>query len=685
VDTGGTFTDVITFDAATGQLFANKTPSTPDDPSRALLAGLDQGLEQGGFSSEDLRSVSHGTTVATNALLEDEVSGLGFLTTRGFRHVLEIARQSVPDGYGNSYFWVKPDRLVRLGLVEEAGGRIDALGTEVEPLDERAVANAAHRYRDGQIDAVGICFLHAYISNVHERRAREIFAEIHPDCSVSISSEVLREYREYERSVTTLVDAFVKRSVVDYVRSIEDRLEEHRAGDDSLAFYVMKSNGGVASADGVAARPISTVLSGPAAGALGAAYLASAAGYENILALDGGGTSTDVTVVRSGRASLTTEGSIGRFPAKLPMIDIETVGTGGGSVAWSPPQGGLKVGPRSAGASPGPICYGAGGTEPTHTDAQLVLGRIPPHLLGGRVPLDGDAARQGIERLAAEVGMTVEDCAEGILEIAVWNQANAIRQVSVKRGLDVRDFALCCFGGSGSLGACRLLDILRLEAVIVPLNPGNVSAFGLLTVDVRNDEVQTFVCRNDQIDPLVMSAAYDELEERVRRSLDDEGFDRADQRIERSADLRYDGQAYEVRADFDSDAAHESFQANIIAAFHDAHERQYGYCYRDDETQVVEWVNLRVSGVGPIKAPALVPVEAGSGDPTPSSTRSVVFDGQPVESPTFDRSKLGAGDIVRGPAIVEEFGSTVPILPGFVARVDELGNLIIKTEAASWT
>ena len=328
----------------------------------------------------------------------------------------------------------------------------------------------------------------------------EIIAEVYPEASVSISSRVLREYREYERSVTTLVDAFVKDKVVDYIAGIQAKLDRVRDGE-APAFYIMKSNGGVISAEAVGDQPITTVLSGPAAGALGAAVLTGAAGFDRVLALDGGGTSTDVTVVQGAVPALTTEGSVGRHPTKVPMIDIVTVGTGGGSIAWISPEGGLKVGPRSAGADPGPLCYGKGGTEPTVTDAHLTLGRIPPALIGGRVPLDVDAARAGVERLSADLGLTTEECAAGILEIAAWNQANAIRQVTVRRGLDVRDFALCGFGGSGPLQACRLVDVLRLEAAVIPRDPGNVSAFGLLVVDLRHDEVQTLVGRHTELSP----------------------------------------------------------------------------------------------------------------------------------------------------------------------------------------
>jgi len=420
-----------------------------------------------GLAGRDVSAVSHGTTVATNQLLEGKVGDLGFITTEGYEFVLEIARQSVPDGYGNSYFWVKPPRIVPADRVKAVGGRLDFRGEQVRPFDEQGAAEVARWFREQGIDTIGVCFLHSYANPDHELRMRAVLQREHPGAVVSISSDVLREYREYERSMTTLVDAAVKPTMARYVANISSRLRD-LAPD--VPFYVMKSNGGVLSADEVVNQPITTVLSGPAAGALGAALIAREAGFDKVLTCDGGGTSTDVAVVLGGDPTLTTEGTVGHYPSKIPMIDVVTVGAGGGSVAWVSPDGALKVGPRSAGADPGPLCYGRGGTEPTITDAHLVLGRIPPHLLGGEIPLDVRAARAGLERLAARLGLGVEECATGILEISAWNQANALRQVTVQRGLDVRDFTMTTFGGSGSLLLCRLVDILGLEGVLVPEN-----------------------------------------------------------------------------------------------------------------------------------------------------------------------------------------------------------------------
>jgi N-methylhydantoinase A len=462
------------------------------------------------------------------------------------------------------------------------------------------------------------------------------------------------------------------------VSNIRARLDQLAPG---VPFYVMKSNGGVLSAAEVVHQPITTMLSGPAAGALGAALIAGAAGFDRVLTCDGGGTSTDVTVVVDGQPTLTTEGSVGDYPSKIPMIDVVTVGAGGGSIAWLSPEGTLKVGPRSAGADPGPMCYPSGGDQPTVTDAHVVLGRIPPHLLGGEIPLSVDAATAGLTRLGGTLDLSLERTATGILEISAWNQANALRQVTVARGLDVRDFTLTTFGGSGSLLACRLMDVLGLPRTLVPPNPGNVSAFGLLTVDVRNDYVQTAVARHADLDLARVKGSYAELEEQARTALDGEGFDRAEQRTQRTADLRYVGQAFEVRVPVADGILDNGAVEAVAQAFHAAHRRLYGYDFAADPRQAVEWVNLRVTGIGPIRRPDLVelPPADGGTDRAVTGARRVFFDDW-VDTPTYDRPRLAPGDVVAGPAVIEEFGSTVPVHPGFTATVDGYGNLLLTKE-----
>ncbi|MFF3443046.1 hydantoinase/oxoprolinase family protein [Streptosporangium sp. NPDC002721] len=699
VDTGGTFTDVVAVDEQTGEITTTKTPSTPANPADGFMEGVRKVLRKaagaedvteasdtGDVGLEAVSAVVHGTTVATNQLLEDRIADLGFVTTEGFEFILEIARQSVPDGYGNSYFWVKPPRIVPVHRVRTVGGRLDHTGAEVRPFDEEQAVATARWFRDRGVTAIGVCFLHSYANPSHELRMREVLEREHPDAVVSISCDVLREYREYERSVTTLVDAAVKPTMRRYIANLAERLEaasrvqdaepSGRAGQGSgMPFSVMKSNGGVLSAAEVVHQPITTVLSGPAAGALGAALIAATAGHPSVITLDGGGTSTDVAVVVDGEPSLTTEGSIGRYPCKIPMIDIVTVGAGGGSVAWISPEGTPKVGPRSAGADPGPLCYGRGGTEVTVTDAHVFLGRVPPHLLGGEIPLDADAAREGIEALAGKIGLSPERTAAGILEISAFNQSNAIRQITVKRGLDVRDFPMVAFGGSGPLLVCRLIDILGLPSVIVPPDPGNVSAFGLLTVDVKNDYVRTFVTRDLSLE--TAGEIFGDLEGQAASALDREGFAAGAHVYARSADLRYYGQAYEVRVPAPSGPLDEAWRAEVLDRFHTEHRKLYGYGYRDDPRHGVEWVNLRVSGIGPITRPAIARRPHGDPRPEPVASREVFYD-EWGAVPIHRRPDLTAGAEITGPAVIEEYGSTLPLHPGFTATMDEFGNLEVR-------
>ena len=678
IDTGGTFTDVVAVDAATGAIVTTKTPSTPHDPSLAVLEGLRKVCRLAGAAASEVAAVCHGTTVATNALLEERFEDLGLLTTAGFRHILEIARQSVPQGYGNSYFWVKPDRIVPVHRVREVPERLSHTGEVLRELDEATAREVARWCRQQGLTSIGVSFLHAYANPAHEQRMRAALEAEHPGAHVSISSEVWPEYREYERTMTTLVDAFAKVRVAGYVASIRARLDAELGA--ATPFYVMKSNGGVISAREVVRLPITTILSGPAAGALGAAFLGAAAGFDRILSMDAGGTSTDVCLVERGAPALTADGAVGRFPVKVPMIDLVTVGTGGGSIAARAPDGGLKVGPASAGADPGPMCYGRGGTRPTVTDAQLVLGRIPPRLLGGEVPLAPDLAHKGVEALAAELGLSPERTAEGILEIAAWNQANAIQQMSVKRGLDPRDYTLVAFGGSGPLLAGRLVDLLGLRAALIPASPGTVSAFGLLVVDLKNDYVQTCVQRHDRLDHALVEGHLARLEAGAREALEREGIPEASRRFVRLADLRYFGQAWEVTVELPPGPVDATLAAETLERFHAAHEQRYGYSYREATgRQGVEWVNLRVVGMGLVDRPSprALPEGDGRSERARSGTRAVVFDGRTLDCAIYDRARLQPGDRLGGPAIVEEFGSTTVVYPGQRVEVDRFANMVL--------
>jgi len=675
IDTGGTFTDVVAVDSLGGTMHVTKVASTPSNPAIGLVRGVNAILDQAAGAADEVAGLAHGTTVATNALLQGEISALGLIVTAGFRHILEIARQSVPEGYGNSYFWVKPERIVPLHFVREVGGRLNFRGQELRPLDEASVRASARFFRDHGVRAVGICLIHAYANPAHERRAAEIVAEEYPVCALSLSCVVLPEYREYERAITTLVDVFVKPHMEKYLRRVHEALGARLA---RKPFLVMQSSGGVASAEQVVRKPITTALSGPAAGALGSAVVAQIAGFAEVVTLDAGGTSTDLCLIEGGRPHLTNAGTVGAFPVRIPMIDIKTIGTGGGSIAWISREGHLKVGPRSAGAEPGPMCYPAGGAEPTITDANLVLGRIPPALIGGGIALDAARSRAGLAALAKRLGgaMSAEALAEGIIEIANWNQANAIRQMTIQRGIDPRDFALLAFGGAGPAQSPAVMDLLGMRACIVPPNPGNLSAFGLLAVDWRTDHIVTRVMHQDAIDLAAVAALYASLEKDALDALARNGIDAARMRFVREADIRYGGQSMEVRVAAPAGAVDQSFLERLVAGFHAAHLRTFGYNYSGE--QKVELVNFCVSGFGLIDRQQMPPLKRHAGAiPVRKSGRPVYFDGAWRDTPIYDRAALSADGRLQGPAVVEEFGSTTVIFPQQELTVDAHGILIL--------
>jgi N-methylhydantoinase A len=504
----------------------------------------------------------------------------------------------------------------------------------------------------------------------------EIFAQEYRECTLSLSHAVLPEYREYERAVTTLVDAFVKPHMQRYLQRVYEELGDRL---NEKPFLVMQSSGGVASRTQVVDKPITTALSGPAAGALGGAVIAEIAGFPDLVTLDAGGTSTDLCLIEGGRPHVTNGGAVGTFPVRIPMIDIKTIGTGGGSIAWIDREGHLKVGPKSAGADPGPMCYPNGGAEPTITDANLVLGRIPPALIGGGIALDVARSRAGLAALAEKLpgGMNAEQLAEGIVEIANWNQANAIRQMTVQRGIDPRDFALLAFGGAGPAQSPAVMALLDMQACIIPPNPGNLSAFGLLAVDWRTDHILTKVMHEDAIDLAAIASLYAGLEQDAVDTLARNGIERGRMRIVREADVRYAGQSMEVRVAAAAGEVDAAFLAGLIAAFHAAHLRSFGYNYAGE--QKVEVVNLCVSGFGLIERPEIPKLAARGGTtPAPKSMRHVYFDGAFRDTAIYDRAALPPGFRIDGPAVVEEFGSTTVVFPHQRLEVDAHGILVIR-------
>ncbi len=679
IDVGGTFTDVTFADAATGATWVAKTPSTPDDLSAGFLNAVRKALALAGRPPADVVRVLHGTTTATNAILEGKTPPTALVTTAGFKYVLEIGRHDIPR-HGNLYGWSKPTRPITPDRIFEVTERLDADGRVLTALDEAEARAVARQLAQLGVPAVAVVFLHAYANPAHEQRMLAILREACPDTLVSLSSEVLPQFREFERSMATALNAAVMPPVSRYVGVLRQALD----GDGVRApLLIMKSDGGVTSAATCVRQPVQTVLSGPAAGVNGAVSVARSAGFGDIISIDVGGTSADICLVRDGRPEITKDGSIGAFPLKLPIMDINTIGAGGGSIAVAT-AGRLTVGPRSAGAEPGPVCYGRGGTEPTVTDAHLVLGRIPEALLGGELTLDTHAARAAIEaRIARPLRLAVEDAAAGIVEIADNNMARAIRTVSVGRGHDPRRFTLIAFGGAGPLHACRLAELLDMPTIVIPPRPGVLSTWGLLDTDIRTTFVRTAgpaarSATSGDGDVSAVEATWRELEAQARAWLDGEEVPRDRQRLERAADLRYQYQSFELTCPMtDGAVSHEALHA-LVETFHREHRRLYTY---DLPSAPVELVNLRVVAVGALPQRAAPTLSLNGGDLASARRghREVYFTGRGrTTTPCYARSRLVPGMTIDGPAIVDQEDTTTLIAPGFHARVDHALNLILE-------
>jgi N-methylhydantoinase A len=661
VDIGGTFTDVALQDRGSGRVWRAKTPSVPSDPSEAFVAGVRLALEQAGRESATLDRVLHGTTVATNMILESKGAKAALVTTAGFRHVLTIGRQDIPRR-ANLYAWVKPARPVPASRVLELRERIGVGGAVLEPLDEASVREAAAACRRMGVEAVAVCLLHAYANPVHERRAAAILMEELPGVAVTASSDVLPVAREFERSLATALNAVVTPGVASYVGRLEGRL-----GDLGVAapLLLMQSNGGVAGATRIRSAAVTTALSGPAAGVVGARDAAAAAGIQNLITVDIGGTSADICLIEKGRIGLTQQGQVGEWPLPLPMVDMVTIGAGGGSIARVK-DGALVVGPESAGAVPGPAAYGKGGRQATVTDAHVVLGHLPSSLLGGRMGLDAEAARSAVRQTVADpLGLTVEAAARGILSIVDNNMVGALRVVSVERGHDPTEFALVPFGGAGPLHGCSLAALLGMRRVMIPPAPGVLCADGLLAADIRAEFSRT-LARAGSVDIEAAEAVFSELRRQAEEWLDAERVPATRRAFHSTALMRYRGQGGEVATPWIADAA------GVEAAFESRHHALYGFTL----DAPVECVTLRVEAVGEVAQPPRSMLGPGRGARA-SGRQRVHLVGGATEVPVYDRAELGAGDRFQGPAIVTQLDATTLVREGWSAEMHESGALLL--------
>jgi len=666
VDVGGTFTDVTAVDTTSGEVRVGKVPSQPLNEAAAVLAGLD-GV---GVDSRAVRRLVHGTTVGTNAILERRGARVALLTTAGFRDLIEIGRtkRNIPALFVPTF--VRPRPVVERPLRFEVHERMLADGTVLHRLDPAQAAPVLDAVAAATPDAVAICLLHAYANPAHERRLGDLVGRRLPGVPVSLSFDVVPEYREFERFSTTVLNAYLQPLMERYLGDLEKRLFE-----SGYAYGVLTvgSSGGMMTVDTARRLPIRTIVSGPAGGVSQACFLGRHAGLADFITYDMGGTSTDVCLVRDGAPAMSTDGEIGAFPVKVPQIDIHTVGAGGGSLAWLDVDGSLQVGPRSAGARPGPAAYGWGGQEATVTDANVVLGRMgTERLLGGAIRLDGARARAAVAALASLMsGLGVEALAEGIVRIAVARMTSSIREITIARGHDPRDFTLVAFGGAGPMHAALIAEELAVPRVLVPRYPGNFSALGLLVSDVKHDDVRTRVGLLRERRPAI-EAAWAEMEAAAVERLVAEGFAPSAQRLEGMLDLRYLGQAFELtvalpRGPLDLDA--------IARDFHERHRATYGHA---DPAGQIELVNIRLTARGVVDKPPPRRAPRAGVEGRPSGARAAWFGGRELRVDVYERDELPSGTALGGPAIVEEFGATTVVPPGWGMTMDDLGDLLLE-------
>jgi N-methylhydantoinase A len=684
VDVGGTFTDLLLVHDETGNLHRVKTPSTPSDPAEGVLVGVRRICDESGVPPEELRYVMHGTTVATNALLEAKGARVGLITTKGFKQILHLARSQTPGPLAGWIIMIKPDPPAALEDTREANERMSAQGEVVEHVDRAQVEEIVRELVDSGVESLTVSLINSYANAAHEREIRDAILALYPGFPVTISSDVLPEFREYERTLTACMNSYVRPKVEAYVSTLERSLAEFGVKGD---LNLLRSDAGLMTAKVASENPIYGILSGPSGGVAGALHVARRAGYENILTFDMGGTSTDVALSERGQPTIERQTEVPYgwglpgevIPIKVPSVNVRSVGAGGGSIAHVPEvTGALRVGPQSAGAEPGPACYGKGGTEPTVTDANVIVGHLPPRLLGGEMELDVEAAKAAVQKIGDALGLDVHQAAEGILDIVNENMAGALRLVSVQRGYDPRDFALVAFGGAGPMHANAVAKVMRSFPVIVPPAPGLLCATGDLVADFRGEFARTFIRTVDRVTGDELRGILDELGSEAKAWLEREGIAESAQRVSFNVDMRYYRQGYEIPVEIDPALLAGNGTTMLADRFNRLHEQYYRFKM---EGTTCEIVNLRAIGYGDVPKPRLIESQE-SGAPDASHAlieeHSVYFGGEWLPTKIYDRSQLVPGNRVEGPAIVTEFDSTTVVLAGYKAEVDRFLNLIIN-------
>ncbi|MCH7537933.1 MAG: hydantoinase/oxoprolinase family protein [Proteobacteria bacterium] len=678
VDVGGTFTDLLLIDESSGQTYMAKVPSTPEDSSIGVLHGISRICDESGIDLTKVNQVMHGTTVATNAVLTGKGAKVGLVTTKGYRHVLQVARSFCPGGLGGWVSYVKAPLLAPLELTIEADERLDAAGDVVTPLDEDALrrdlkALAAKK----EVEALTICFMNSYVNGAHEVQARAIAEEVFDDVPISISSEVVPEMQEYERAETTVVNSYVRPQVSKYVSNMQASLENLMGDDVKLA--ILRSDGGLASGRAAAESPVNLLLSGPAGGVAGAMYFCERGGFSNVLTFDMGGTSTDVALIQEGQARIRRETRVGDVTVRAPSIDVRTIGAGGGSIAFSPElTKALRVGPDSAGAVPGPAAYNAGGEQPTVCDANVVLGYLPSDVkLGGALIIDRDCAVKAVQTIADAMNIDLMVAAEGIVKIVNESMLGALRLVSVEQGYDPRDFALVGFGGAGPLHANALGILTGSWPVIIPPGPGVLCAYGEATTRIRDEASRTYVARVDSISADELIGALEELRARAAASFEADGITADQQEVSYQADFRYSGQAFQLSLTVTTDELQNKGLAALTDEFDRQHEQLFTFAHGKDHEIVM--IRAIVKAKSSLSADLKEVIDKKTKlDVAKLHDTKFYYEQEWHDAVIYDRGKLGVGTVVSGPAIVVEMDATTLVLPGHAAIVDDVGNLLIN-------
>ena len=676
VDVGGTFTDLMLVDDDTGAAFRVKTPSTPADPSQGVVVGVRRILPEAGAEPAQVASIMHGTTVATNAVLESKGARVGLITTEGFGQILHLARSQTPGPLAGWIIMIKPDPPAALEDTREARERMSAMGEVVKPIDPEQIQEIVKDLVSSGAESLTVSLINSYANPAHEQEIGRIINELYPGFPVTLSSEVLPEFREYERTLTACMNSYVRPKVANYLKNLVGTLREDGVPGE---VNILRSDAGLMTSEVTQEKPVYAILSGPSGGVAGALAVARRAGFNDILTFDMGGTSTDVALCQNGQPGLARETELGHFRVKVPSVNVHSVGAGGGSIAHVPElTGALRVGPQSAGADPGPACYGKGGTEPAVTDANVVVGHLPHQILGGEMALDAEAAKTAVAKVGEALGLDVYQAAAGILDIVNENMAGALRLVSVQRGYDPRDFALVAFGGAGPMHANAVAKLMGSFPVIIPPAPGVLCAEGDLVADFREEFARTFIRTVDSVESSEIVGILKELGAEAVAWLAREGVSEERRVLTYSVDTRYYRQGYEIPVEVELDELIAGGTDLLVSRFSEMHEQYYGFRM---EGTACEVVNLRAVGIGKVPDPRIFREhEIGGEDPSAAvvGRHEVYLEGEWVPTNVYDRAKLASGNRVSGPAVITEFDSTTVVLSGFTAEVDQFSNILIR-------